>query len=111
MRKFAVAEDRAENVIEVMRNAARQGTDCLQFLRLPQLCFQLLLVGLRLLLRGHIARRADESERLARRVAQAAAACGQPTPIAARVTDAILAFIAVRAPLEVVIDCGLEARQ
>src|SRR6202795_3682147 len=109
MGEFAVAEDRSENVIEVVRNTARQGTDGLHLLRLSQLRFQLLLVDLRLLLRGYIARRTDESQRLARRVARTAAARGQPAPIAVRLTDAVLAFIAVRAPLEMVIGCGLEA--
>src|SRR5271170_755425 len=111
MRKFAVAEDRAEYVVEIMRNAARQRTDCLHLLRLPQLRFELLFIDLRLFLRRHIAGRADESQRFSRRVARTAAACGKPMPFAVRVTNAIFAFIAARTSLEMVIDIGLEARQ
>src|SRR5580704_12486556 len=94
-----------------MRNAARQRADRLHLLRLAQLCFELLLVGLRLLLCSHIARGTDKSQRLARGVAQTAASRGYPMPNTVRVTNTILAFIASRAPLEVIIDGALEARQ
>src|SRR5271155_5733465 len=109
MRKFAVAENRAEYVVEIMRNAARQRTDRLHLLRLPQLRFELLFIDLRLFLRRHIAGRADESQRFSRRVARTAAACGQPMPFAVRVTNAIFAFIATRESLQVVVVRSLEA--
>jgi hypothetical protein len=37
MGEFAVAEDRSEDVVEVVRDTARQGADRLHFLRLSQL--------------------------------------------------------------------------
>ena len=92
MRQLAVPQDRAEYVIEVVGDAARQRADGFHFLRLPQLRLQLLLVDLRLLLRGHIDRRADEPDRLARRVAQTTAARMQPMPFAVGVADAIFAL-------------------
>src|SRR5258708_28042408 len=88
-----------------MRDAARQCTDRLHLLRLPQLRLQLFLVDLRLFLRGYIARRTDEPQRLAGRVAQTPAASGQPTPIPARVANMIFAFIAAGASLAMRVRC------
>src|SRR5258708_26180982 len=109
MRESAVAQDCPQNVVEVMRNAAGQCTDRLHLLRLPELRLQLFLVDLRLPLRGYIARRTDEPQRLAGRVAQTPAARGQPTPIAVRVANTIFAFIAASSSLAMVRGCCLKA--
>src|SRR5258708_17952305 len=101
MGEFAVAKDASQIVVEVMRDAARQCTDRLHLLRLPQLRLQFFLVDLRLPLRGYIARRTDEPQRLAGRVAQTPAASSQPTPIAARVPNTIFALIAPPSSLDV----------
>src|SRR6202041_982093 len=110
VRQFAVPQDCSEYVIEVMGNAAGERADSLHLLRLSQLRFQLFFLGLRELLRIHIAGRAYDPHRLARRVAQAAATRMQPMPIAVGLTDAIFAVIPRGTTLEVVFEGRFEAR-
>src|SRR5882762_11760237 len=100
LRKLAVPQDRPENVVEVMRNAAGQRADRLQLVGLPQLRLQVFLVDLCLLFSADVACRADEPIRLAGSIAQTTATCEQPTPLPARLPDAIFALITRCAPLE-----------
>src|ERR1022692_5179663 len=93
-----------------MCDAASQRADGLHFLRLSQLRFQLFFVGLCQLLGGPVPRRTYEPARLARRVAQTAAARLQPVPVAVGLADSIFALIAGRKPLEVIFECSFESR-
>src|SRR4029077_5592849 len=83
VRKLPVAEDRTEDVVEVVGDATGEGADRFHLLRLPKLRLQLILVDLRLLLRRDVDGGSDESGRLALPVAQTAAAGVQPAPLAA----------------------------
>src|SRR5580658_3869409 len=72
MRKFAVAEDRTEDVVEVVGDPAGESAYRFHLLRLPQLCLEVLLVDLRLLLSSDVDCRAGKPVRIAARIAQAA---------------------------------------
>src|SRR5882762_1793278 len=102
LRKLAVPQDRPEDVVEVMGDAAGERPDRLHLLRLPQLRLQVFLVDLRLLLRGDVDCRADEPPRLAGHIAQTTATCEQPRPLSVGLTDAIFALVLWRAPLEMI---------
>ncbi len=110
MRQLAVSQNRPENVIEVVGDAAGQRADRLHFLRLSQLRFQLFLVGLCLLLPADVHGGAHESIRLACRIAQATPTREHPAPLSVTLADAVFAFIARRAPLEVIRQCAVHAR-
>src|SRR6202035_53158 len=102
VRKLAVPQDRAEDVVEVMGDTAGQCPDRLHLLRLPQLRLQVFLVDLRLLSRGDVNCRADEPIRLARRITQATATCEHPTPLAFRLTDAVFALVMRRTSVKMI---------
>src|ERR1035438_984362 len=110
LRQLAVTQYRPENVVEVMGDAACQGSDRLHLLRLPQLCLEMLLVDLCLLSSGDIDCRTDEPIRFAVRIALTAATHLKPTPLAIGLTHAVFAFIAWRTALEMFPQCGLDAR-
>src|ERR1700680_2964634 len=76
--KLAIPQDRPEYVVEIVGDAACKGADRLHLLRLPQLCLQMLLVGLYLFLSCHIHGRTEEAIRLSRRVPKAAASRRTP---------------------------------
>src|SRR5712664_2367353 len=94
-----------------MGDPAGQGPDGLHLLRLPQLRLQMFLLDPRLLLRGNIDCRADEPVRLAGSVAQAVAACRQPTPRSARLARTVFALVTRRTSLEMVCKCRIPERR
>src|SRR6202140_3128345 len=108
--KLAIPQNRPEYVVKIVCDAACEGADRLHLLRLPQLCLQMLLVGLYLFLSGHIEGRTDEAIRLARPLPKAAASREQPVPVAVTVLDAVFAFEARRAALEVIVGCCVQTR-
>src|ERR1700722_16321035 len=106
LRQLAVTQDRAQYVVEIVRDTSRQGTHRLHLLRLPQLCLQQLPVRLRLLLGRHVDRRPHQAVRPPFAIPQTPPSCQQPTPVA--VADAIFTFETRRAALEVISDRRLE---
>ena len=68
MRQFSIAEYRAQDVVEIVCDAAGQCADGLHFLRLSQLYFQTFLFQLCLLLRADVDCGSNEAIRLTIRI-------------------------------------------
>ena len=62
-RQLAVPEDRAEDVVEVVRDAAGHGAERFDLLRFAQLRVQPLALGLCALALGHVLQHADDADR------------------------------------------------
>jgi hypothetical protein len=71
LRQLAVAEDRRQDVVEVVGDAAGEGADRLELLRLAQLQLEAVALGLGVLARADVLHRAGHAVGLAVRVAQA----------------------------------------
>src|SRR5882757_5131351 len=87
LRKLAVAQDRAENIVEVVRNAPGERSHCFHLLRLSELSFEALPLHLSIFSRGDLDRGADEANHLAGPVAQSASARLHPMPLAIGMAD------------------------
>ncbi len=70
-RHFSVAQDRTEDVVEVVRDAAREGAEGFQALRARELALQALHLILGALSIADVGHAAGPSDRLVRRIAQA----------------------------------------
>ncbi len=104
LRELAVAEDGAEDVVEVVRNAAGERPHRFHLLRLAQLDFEPLLLRLRILARGDVDRRPDETLHLAGGIARAASAHLQPVPFAVGMPNAVFRLAAIGPSLEMIAD-------
>ena len=88
LRELAVAQDRAQDVVEVVRDAAREVADSLHLLGLAQLHLeaQLLLLGAHLV--GNVLHEADHAPRLVSRLR------ASPTQVGIHAHRGVLAVVA-----------------
>ena len=107
LRELAVAEDRAEDIVEVVRDAAGERSHRFHFLRLAKLDFEPLLFRLGVLARGDVDRRPDEAMHLAGRIANAASARLQPVPFAIGMTNAVFGLVMIGPSLEMIARRGI----
>ena len=91
LHQLAIAEDRGEDVVEVVRDAAGQRAHRLELLRLAQLRFEPVALGLGVLARGDVFERTGHPVRPALLVTQRDAALAEPDPaVRARVVEPVL---------------------
>jgi hypothetical protein len=89
LRQLAVAENRRQDVVEVVRDAAGERADRLELLRLAQLQLEAVALGLGALASADVLHRARHSIGLAAGVAQRDAALAIPVPFARVMAQAV----------------------
>src|SRR5207247_2472986 len=80
LRELPVAEDRPEDIVEVMRDPAGERSHRFHLLRLAKLHLEPLLLRLGVLPGGDVDRRSDEAMHFPGRIANAASTRLQPVP-------------------------------
>jgi hypothetical protein len=109
LRELAVTQYRAEDVVEVVCDPARERPHRFHFLRLAKLDLETILLCLRVLPRGDVGRRPDEAIRVSGRIANAAPASVQPVPFAIGMTYAIFRLVMIGPSLEMIAHRGFHS--
>ena len=103
LRELPETQDGAEDVVEVVCDAASEGPNRLQLLRLSQLNLEAFFLGCRFPVRGDVDRRADEAhDGAARRIAHTAASGLQPVPLAIGMANPVLRLVVIRMSLDMI---------
>ena len=107
---LTVAEDRREDVVEVVRDAAGQGAHRLELLRLAQLRLEPVALRLGTLARGDVFERTGHAVRFALLVAQRDTAVAEPAPaVGAAMVDPVLDLPMRAATVEIGPQCLVHA--